>query len=126
MTYSSNFIENRAMQRINYRESSIELFDNNRKNNTTYQVIFDKNGFPVPDGKILTLKEDASFFLGAIKRKAEYTYTCSGNESIKDIKNKFHLKDGAIQSCNSYINDDEWVPEKGRKIYFYKEDVVTK
>ncbi len=59
-------------------------------------------------------------------RKAEYEYHANGRETIGMIKEKFGLKDGAIRKCNPNIKDDDWMPPKGQKIFFYEEDVDSK
>lgn len=66
-------------------------------------------------------RSEEKFFFGLITRKAEYTYYADGKESIAEIKAKFGLKDGAIAKCNG-ISDENYIPEKGKEIYFYEED----
>ncbi|GEM_PF-6387204 len=85
-----------------------------------FELIFDKDGYPVPDGETLKVSEK-----GLFKKRSEYTYKANGKESVNDIKAKFHLKDGALRKCNPYIVDAEWIPEKGRDIYFMKDDIDT-
>ena len=46
-----------------------------------------------------------------------YEYTCNGRESIGNIKRKFGIPDHVISRLND-IKDDDFLPEKGRKIYF--------
>lgn len=72
----------------------------------------------------LTYQAGEKFFFGLIERKAQYTYQTSGTETIADIRTKFGLKDGALKKCNSYIVDAEWVPQKGKLIYFNEEDII--
>lgn len=72
----------------------------------------------------LTYKAGEKFLWGLIERKAQYTYQASGRETIADIRAKFGLQDGALRKCNSYINDAEWVPEKGKLIFFNEEDII--
>ena len=98
----------------------------NNEYNPQKQVKFDSKGYPVPDGKYLQYVPEESFLLGLITRDAEYIYIANGRESIKDIRAKFHLKDGALRKCNSEIVDANWIPSKGKKIYFEKNDVKVK
>lgn len=80
-----------------------------------------------PEANLAKLKKEGcyrgeeKFFFGLFTREAEYTYYADGKESIAEIKAKFGLKDGAIAKCNG-ISDDDYVPEKGKEIYFYEED----
>ena len=91
-----------------------------QKVSENFKVNFDENGYPIPDGDTLTISEK-----GLFTKKAEYIYKADGKESIREIKAKFNLKDGAIRKCNYYIVDVDWVPEKGRQIYFMRDDINT-
>ena len=110
-------------------EIVIPLSGDGEQKQTPGSVQFDKDGYPVPDGKALILhdEEEVRFLWGLFKFKkgAEYEYKADGKEYIQDIKEKFHLKDGAIHRCNSTIRDDGYQPRKGTVIYFMKEDVNT-
>ena len=111
-------------------ESSAPIFnfdDQNpvRQNNGGDEVRFDAQGYPIADGTTLMLREEERVLLGLIKKPAQYTYIANGRETIGEIKQKFHIKDGAIKKCNPCIRDDYWTPDKGREIYFYKEDIDT-
>ena len=94
-----------------------------------YEVKFDKDGYPIPDGETLQLtpQEKHSYLWGLITYETggEYTYIANGKENIAEIKDKFHLNKGAIHNSNRYIRDDGWTPEKGRKIYFMRGDIDT-
>ena len=97
-----------------------------------YEVKFDKNGYPIPDGQKLQLtpKVKHSFIWGLISYETggEYIYIADGKENIAEIKDRCHLIPGAIHRNNQYIRDDGWIPDKGRKIYFMQneEDIDTK
>ena len=71
-----------------------------------YEVKFDKDGYPIPDGETLQLtpQEKHSYLWGLITYETggEYTYIANGKENIAEIKDKFHLNKGAIHNSNSY------------------------
>ena len=91
-----------------------------------YEVKFDKDGYPIPDGDKLVLIPEKTFpLLFWYKRKAEYVYKADGKEHIYDIKNNCHLKDNAINRCQKYIKSDNYQPTEGITICFMKEDVDT-
>lgn len=99
------------------------------QNQRPFEVQFDENGYPIPDGDRLkfTPEKTFTFLFGLFKhtRNAEYVYTANGRENIADIKAKFHLKDGAINKCHPNIRDDGYQPPKGTLICFMKEDIDT-
>jgi len=90
-----------------------------------FEVKFDKDGYPIPDGDRLTLVPKGTALFGLIKTGGEYTYKANGKENIGEIKAKFHLKDGAIEKCHPNIKDDYWKPDKDYKIYFMQDDIDT-
>ena len=94
-----------------------------------YEVKFDKDGYPIPDEERLVLHEaeDVPILFGLFKvhKDAEYAYVADGKEQIWKIKDKFHLKDGAINKCNKNIKSDNYQPSKGTVIYFMKDDIDT-
>lgn len=74
----------------------------------------------------LTYTPEEKFFFGLYTREAQYTYTANGKETIADIKKKFGLSDGAISKCNDNIQDNNYVPQAGVKIFFDEKDVGTR
>jgi len=56
-------------------------------------------------------------------KKAQYAYTCNGNETPKTIREMFGLKNGALRRCDSYIFDADRAYPKNQVVYFYEEDI---
>ena len=83
------------------------------------QVAIDK---AIENGS-LKLTPEEKFFFGLYTRDAQYTYKCSGRESLAEIRSKFNLKDGALLKCNPWIVDVEHVPAEGKEIFFDAKDV---
>lgn len=118
----------RAKQLENTNESSHKKTNNYEQRRST-ELLIDTLDLikPGAERNLIKLKLEGcyrgekKFFFGLYTRKAEYTYYADGKESIAEIKAKFGLKDGAIAKCNG-ISDENYIPEKGKEIYFYEED----
>ena len=99
---------------INCNTKNIDSFEQQSQDYKKNLEELNKNGGYIPEKKHI---------FGT--NKAQYIYKASGRETLKDIKEKFNLKEGAIKRCNPYLKDDDHMPNKGTKIFFFEEDVKT-
>lgn len=87
-----------------------------------YEVKFDKNGYPIPDGENLTTKT-----YGLFTKKILYMYKSDGKKTYGQIRDMFNLKKEALRkNPNNLGVDEETYPDNGRIIYFYPTDVDIK
>ncbi len=85
-----------------------------------FEVKFDKNGYPIPDGDRLTKKKDGLF-------KTLYIYKSDGAKTYGEIRDMFHLKKRALKNNpNNYGVDENYYPDKDRNVYFYSTDLDIK
>lgn len=124
-SFNNEIPTNPASTEKSPKEIAIFNFDNqnpvgNKKQ--PYEVKFDKDGYPIPDGETLTTKT-----YGLFSKKVLYMYKCDGDKTYGQIRDMFNLKKEALRkNPNNRGVDEEYYPDKGRIIYFYKTDVDIK
>jgi len=110
--FGSNNLNNNYIESSQSKNCCTDSFQQEKNNYKKNLEELKKNGGYYPEEKQ---------WFGT--KKAQYKYIATGRETLGDIKKKFNLKDGAIRRCDKYLKDDDHVPEKGKEIFFYEEDV---
>ena len=130
---ASVYFSNHTMQSENKTPGSIfdgesDAIDQKRVNTARarYKAIQDKSLIFYPE----TVEKTYILWIfrgDDITKPAYYEYTANGKESIYQIKQKFGIKDNALEKFNPYYKESESTdacfPSAGTKIRFYSIDV---